>query len=154
MMRKAAMIVATCCGVGYFPFAPGTAGAAVGLIPAVLLARWPLLLAAATVALFLAGAAAGTAAEAALGRKDPPCVVVDEAVSAMITFAWVPLAPWTLAAGFVLNRILDIVKPFPADRLQALRGGWGIMMDDVVAGLYANLALRLAWALVSFQGAR
>lgn len=151
-MKKLAILAATCCGAGYAPCAPGTAGAAVGLIPVLLLSGRPLVLAAAAAALFLAGVAAGTAAEKAFGEKDPPRVVIDEAVSVMITFAWIPLTAWTLVTGFVLNRVLDIVKPFPADRIQALRGGWGIMMDDLVAGLYANLAIRLGLALLALKG--
>lgn len=153
-MKKLAMVIATCCGAGYAPFAPGTAGAIVGMIPALALSPWPLAYAAAAAALLVAGVAAGSAAESALGRKDPPCVVIDEAASVMLTFAAIPLTAWTIPAGFVLNRALDIVKPFPADRLQALRGGWGIMMDDVVAGIYANLALRIAWALLAARGAQ
>lgn len=146
-MHRLAMAVATCCGVGRCPVAPGTAGAAVGLLPAVLLAPWPILYAAATVALFFAGVAAGTAAEKALGEKDPPRVVIDEAASVMITFAFVPLTAGVLLAGFILNRALDILKPFPAGRSQALPGGWGIMVDDLFAGIYANAALQLMRAL-------
>ena len=151
-MKRLAILVATCCGAGYAPFAPGTAGAAVGLIPVLLLSGRPLGYAAATVILFFAGVAAGTAAEKAFGEKDPPRVVIDEAASVMITFAFLPLTAWALLAGFTLNRVMDIVKPFPADRLQGLRGGWGIMMDDLVAGIYANLALRLGLALLALKG--
>lgn len=146
--KRLAVLAATCGGAGYCPFAPGTAGAAVGLVPVLLLSAHPLAYAAAAVALFAAGIAASSAAEREWGRKDPPRIVIDEAASMMITFAGLPLSPWTVAAGFALNRVLDIVKPFPAGRMQDLRGGWGVMMDDAVAGLYANLLLRLALAVI------
>jgi phosphatidylglycerophosphatase A len=139
-----ARLVATGLGSGYSPVAPGTAGSLVGLA-----FYWPLSwlppawLGAAIVALFLAGVVAAQTTAREVGLHDPGIVVVDEVVGIWISLALVPLTPLTAALGFVLFRIMDIVKPQPARALERLPGGWGIMADDVMAGVYANLVLRL-----------
>lgn len=89
-----------------------------------------------------AGIWAATAAEPLLGGKDPGPVVIDEVLGMLITVAFVPVSLIGLAVGFLLFRILDIVKPYPAGRMESLSGGWGVMLDDAMAGLYGNLALR------------
>jgi phosphatidylglycerophosphatase A len=71
-------------------------------------------------------------------------VVVDEVVGMWVTLVGLPLGVFTAAAGFVLFRIMDVAKPWPARDLEGLPGGWGIMADDVAAGLYAHLLLRVA----------
>ena len=76
--------------------------------------------------------------------KDPSRVVVDEAVGFLVTVAFLPPGLATASAGFVLFRIFDIAKPPPARRLESLPGGWGVVMDDVAAGVYGNLVLQLA----------
>lgn len=136
-------VVATALGSGYSPVAPGTAGSAVGL-----LLFWPLYLlpAAAQVAavaiLFFAGVAASTRVARGVGLEDPGIVVVDEVVGMWTSLLFLPLTPLTALAGFVLFRILDVFKPYPARQLESLPGGWGIMSDDLMAGIYANLLLR------------
>lgn len=147
-MKKAAILFATCFGAGYAPLAPGTAGAAAGLLPVLILARWPWIYGIVAVFLFLAGVWASSIAEESFGQHDSPRIVIDEAVSAMVTFAGLSLTPMTLFLGFVLNRFLDIVKPFPAGSVQRVGGGWGIMLDDLVAGIYSNIILRIIWAVV------
>jgi phosphatidylglycerophosphatase A len=91
-------------------------------------------------------AAAGTwaagRAETILAKHDPGAVVVDEIAGQILTLAFVPMTPRTLLLGFVLFRALDILKPFPARRLESLPGGSGIMADDLMAGIYANLLLQ------------
>jgi phosphatidylglycerophosphatase A len=73
--------------------------------------------------------------------------VIDEVLGTLITLAFLPVSAWGYLAGFLLFRVFDIVKPWPAGRLETLRGGVGIMADDAMAGLYAWVALRmLAWA--------
>ena len=147
--REAAVWIATCGGVGYFPLAPGTAGSVVGIILVAALGRigpalgWSwVLLAAATAGIFLVGTWAAGRAEKFFGRTDPRQVVVDEVAGQLITFAARPDAPWKwLVVGFLLFRFFDIVKPFPARTAERLPGGWGIMTDDVVAGLYSLAAL-------------
>jgi len=142
-MKKLALLVASCGGMGYAPFAPGTVGAAVGLIPVFLLVRHPALYGVTVIVLFFVGVYASTIAETVLGVKDSPRIVIDEAVSTMITFAFLRLTVAGVIIGFILNRVLDILKPFPARSIQSARGGWGVMLDDVVSAVYSNLLLRL-----------
>jgi phosphatidylglycerophosphatase A len=136
--------LATGLGAGYSPVAPGTAGSAVGV-----LLFWPLAgrpaaeQAVAVAVLFLVGAAAATRVARRAGRKDPGLVVVDEVVGVWTTLAFLPLTWTTAVAGFLVFRLMDILKPYPARDLERLPGGWGIMADDLMAGVYANLLLRV-----------
>lgn len=143
-----ATLVATGLGCGYAPVAPGTAGSLLGLAmfwPLAQLRPWAQL--AALAALVLLGAATGSSVARRLAIKDPGVVVVDEVAGMWVTLLFVPLTPVNAAAGFFLFRVADVVKPFPARRLERLRGGWGIIADDLMAGVYANLALRLVLAV-------
>jgi phosphatidylglycerophosphatase A len=140
-----ASAVATGLGTGYSPIAPGTAGSLLGL-----LLFWPLRhlpapwQVGALAALFLAGTAAATRVARRMGAHDPGIVVVDEVVGMWASLLFLPFTPLTAALGFVLFRVLDVFKPYPARDLEALPGGWGIMSDDLMAGVYANLGLRVA----------
>jgi phosphatidylglycerophosphatase A len=145
-----AALVATGLGAGYAPLAPGTAGSLLGLA-----LFWPLshlgptAQLAATAALFFAGVKSSTMLAARLGRKDPGLVVVDEVAGIWITLLLLPFTPAVAALGFLAFRALDVLKPYPARQLEALPRGWGIMCDDVMAGVYANLVVRIvlrAWA--------
>jgi len=131
------------------PLAPGTWGALEGLVLVFLLHRFvpshsTLLLSVAC--LVLAGLAIWAADRVArsLRNPDPQQVVADEIVGQMTCFLWVPITTWTLVAGFVLFRVFDISKPFPAGRAEHLPGGLGIIADDLVAGFYAGVILKLA----------
>jgi len=145
----AAVWIATCGGVGYSPAAPGTAGSAVGLALAAALGQLPLArpwlsagLAAVAAGIFLLGVWAARHAERFFGRNDPREVVIDEMAGQMIPFLAWPQASWKWrVAVFVLFRIFDVLKPFPARRAERAPAGWGIMLDDVVAGLYSSAAL-------------
>lgn len=148
LLDSLAWLVATGFGSGHSPFAPGTAGSLVGVLlflPLVGLA-WPTQLAA-TVALTLVGVLAATRVARIVGRKDPGLVVVDEVAGQWVTFLALPFTPVTALAGFLLFRVMDIVKPWPARDLERLPGGLGIMADDVAAGIYAQLALRVGLAI-------
>jgi phosphatidylglycerophosphatase A len=142
-LRSARSWIAIGAGAGRAPWAPGTAGSLVGLGLA-----WLLALAGGGIAV-AAGAAALTAlglwaagdAERSFGRTDPPCVVIDEIAGQVAALAFLEPSPWGLLAAFTLFRLFDIAKPFPARRLEALPGASGIMADDLLAGLYANLVL-------------
>jgi phosphatidylglycerophosphatase A len=142
-----ALALATAGGAGYAPVAPGTFGTAVGLALWALLPPSDLLLAVVIVGVLVAGVWAGNVAERHFGESDPGPVVIDEVAGMLITL-WLNPVDWRGAlAGFVLFRITDIVKPYPANRLEQLRGGYGVMADDTMAAVYANLALRLMlWA--------
>jgi phosphatidylglycerophosphatase A len=144
--RIPALAIATALGVGYVPFAPGTFGSAAGLI------LWAVLPATATaqgiaiLVLFVAGSWSGSVAERHFGRTDPGQVVVDEVMGMLITLFMNPVG-WVGALGaFLLFRVADVVKPYPANRLERLHGGVGVMADDGMAAVYANLALRAVLA--------
>ena len=139
----AALAIATF-GVGYLPLIPGTFGSMVGVAIFLLLVYWPLQLAFIAVIVPL-GVWAASQTERLLGRKDPGKVVVDEVAGQMISL--LPLAflaadgPWLVwvIVSFNLFRLFDIFKPYPARRFEALPGGFGIMADDLVAGIYGAI---------------
>lgn len=146
ILDAGARLLATGFGSGHAPIAPGTAGSAVGL-----LMFWPLASLppaaqlAACAAVFVLGALAATRVARGMGKKDPGLVVVDEVVGMWVTLVGLPFGVVTAAAGFALFRIMDVAKPWPARDLEALSGGWGIMADDVAAGIYAHLLLRVGF---------
>ena len=148
-MTRLAVFIATVGYCGYFPFAPGTVGSAAGLLfyAAVWWTGSPIVEAGLIAALFAAGVWAGTTAERYFGGVDPGPIVVDEVVGMLITLAFIPGLGWSGAiAGFVLFRIFDVIKPYPAGRFEQLHGGLGVMADDAMAAVYANLSLRaLLW---------
>ena len=147
-MTRLAVFIATVGYCGYFPIAPGTVGSAAGLV-FYLLVWWSqsaVVEVAMIVVLFLAGVWAGTTAERYFGGIDPGPIVLDEVVGMLITLAFIPVGLSGAIAGFVLFRIFDVIKPYPAGRLEKLHGGFGVMADDAMAAIYANLALRgLLW---------
>ena len=149
-MTRLAVFVATAGYCGYFPIAPGTAGSAAGLV-VYLLVWWShsaLVEVGLIAGLFAAGVWAGTTAERYFGGIDPGPVVIDEVVGMLITLAFIPVGWSGALAGFVLFRIFDVIKPFPAGRLESLHGGLGVMADDAMAAIYANASLRLVmWLL-------
>lgn len=138
--------IATGFGSGYSPVAPGTAGTLVAIPLAAVLA--PLAVASPTLYLLTLAASIALAiwsaglAAVGFGLKDPGQIVIDEVVGLFLTMAFLP-ATWTnLAAAFLLFRLFDIVKPPPCRRAETLPGGVGIVTDDLLAGIYANLSLR------------
>lgn len=149
-MTRLGVFIATAGYCGYFPVAPGTAGSAVGLL-FYLIVWWagsPVVEVALIAALFAAGVWAATTAERYFGGIDPGQIVIDEVVGMLLTLAFIPVGLSGAIAGFVLFRIFDVIKPFPAGRLESLHGGLGVMADDAMAAVYANLSLRLAmWLL-------
>ncbi len=136
-----AVVVATWFGAGKSPKAPGTVGSAASLIlwaPMVLLETpwWARL--AVTALVFAVGTVAAAAIVRARGQEDPQLVVVDEVAGMGVTLALAAHGAWSLGLGFALFRLFDIWKPWPvrlADR--RVKGGFGVMLDDVIAGLYA-----------------
>lgn len=146
-MTSLALAVATVLGVGYAPFAPGTFGSAAGLVLWWLLPASPIVQFAAIGILFVAGSWSGTVAERHFGRTDPAPAVIDEVMGMLVTVFMNPVGWRGALAAFVLFRVADVVKPYPANRLEALHGGVGVMADDGMAAVYANLVLRVAlWA--------
>jgi phosphatidylglycerophosphatase A len=158
-----AAFLATGFGSGLSPVAPGTAGSLVGLVLAWLLHAHggilgsPVGLLMSGLAIGLLGVAVSAPVCRALSAKDPGCIVIDEISGQLIACAAIPLVPFASGAGaawpwpwlsaFVLFRLFDIWKPVPIRRIQDLPGGWGVVMDDVAAGIYAAAVLAAAgWA--------
>jgi len=143
-------MIATVGCIGYSPLAPGTMGSLAIALVFLLLPPYLTIVPQISVLVILFAAAVWSAQQmamahrqAASGKIDPQEVVIDEAMGMAITLAFVPLNLKTIALGFLLFRILDVTKPFPVRRFEKLPGGWGIVMDDVMAGVYANLSLQI-----------
>ncbi len=141
-MRWAVRLLASGGFVGHVPGAPGTAGSALALalwwvIPG--LSGLPL--AALVLILVVIGVPVSTAAEDHYGRDGRP-IVIDEIAGFFVSVLALPKT-WEIAlASFFLFRLLDVLKPFPAGRSQMLRGGWGVVADDVIVGVYTNALVR------------
>jgi phosphatidylglycerophosphatase A len=148
-MSRLAVAICSFGYVGFCPIAPGTAGSAVGLVVYLLVRRMGLSQFEIPVIalLMVLGVWLGADAERALGRVDPGPVVIDEVMGMLITLAFIPVNWLGMLLGFLTFRALDVVKPFPARRLESLPGGLGMMADDAMAAIYANLLLRLSWHL-------
>jgi phosphatidylglycerophosphatase A len=131
--------------LGYIPLASGTFGTLWGLPIFFFLSVQPfrnqliILIISIGLAVFVAGQA-----EKFWGKKDPSRVVIDEIVGYMVTVAWLPFTWTTAILGFFIFRIMDILKPYPIRKIdRSLPGGWGIVLDDVLAGIYSQFLLRL-----------
>jgi phosphatidylglycerophosphatase A len=144
VIKRFGLAVATVGGIGYAPVAPGTFGSAAGLLVWWLLPASRGIQAAAIAAIFIAGSWSGNVAERHFGRTDPGQVVIDEVMGMLITLFLNPVGWIGAFAGFLLFRVFDVIKPYPANRLEQLHGGIGVMADDAMAAVYANLVLRAA----------
>ena len=143
--EKAVLFLATGFYVGNIPPAPGTLGSLIGLALCFLLAGIQLPPAIILTVLFIGFAVwIAHAAEKTLKKKDPGCIVIDEVAGMVVTLIGLPFNLTTAVIGFIIFRILDILKPFPIRTLEKrLAGGIGIVADDVVAGIFANIILRV-----------
>ena len=144
-MTRLAVFIATVGYCGYFPIAPGTVGSAAGLVFYLLVwwAQSPVFEAGLILLLFAVGVWAGTTSERYFGGIDPGPIVLDEVVGMLITLAFIPVGIGGALIGFFLFRLFDVLKPFPAGRFEKLHGGLGVMADDAMAAIYANIVLRL-----------
>ncbi len=151
-MQFVALALATSLGVGYIPFAPGTFGSLVGLGLWALLPSDPMIQLATIVVLFVAGSWSAGVAERHFNGTDPGPVVLDEVMGMLITLWLVPVGWIGAIVGFLCFRLLDVLKPYPANRLEELHGGVGIMADDGMAAVYANLLLRACLFAAAWLG--
>jgi phosphatidylglycerophosphatase A len=144
MMRFLVLALATVGGAGFFPLASGTFASLLTLPLYYVLREQMWLYLGVTLACLAVGIWAGGRAEKYLGEKDPHAVVIDEVVGQLLAAAFLPHHIFYPVAAFFLFRLFDVWKPFPAYVSQQLPGGWGIMTDDVIAGIYANVLLQIA----------
>jgi phosphatidylglycerophosphatase A len=145
LSSRIATVIASYFYVGFIPVIPGTFGslAAFSLYFALhSLNQWRLYVLGVTL-ISIIGVWAANKVEKDSKIVDPSFVVIDEVAGQLITFFLIPLSWVYLPIGFLLFRAFDILKPFPARRAEELPGGWGIMVDDIIAGIYANLFLQL-----------
>ena len=144
-------MIASGAGSGYAPFAPGTAGTVVGIPVYLILSHlsWLLYLITVLILTFLA-CFISQEAEKVFNEKDSPRIVIDEIVGFQWTMFLVSPTVLHVLSGFILFRFFDIIKIFPAGYVQSrFPGGYGVVFDDVVAGMYGNIALLL---LIKFWG--
>jgi len=140
--EKIIKLLATGFGSGLSPFAPGTMGTLVGIpvclvcLPLTWPARFLFVIVLSTLAIYISGRA-----EMTYSKKDDQRIVIDEIVGFQVAMLPVAIIGLNICIAFVLFRIFDIWKPFPVNKLQDLPGGWGVVMDDVVAGIYAGVLM-------------
>ena len=152
LLRRIGVFIATCAYVGYAPVAPGTFGSAIGLAVfyVVRYQRSTTVEVAVIVALAAVGLWSATEAEHHFGGIDPGPVVIDEVIGMLITLAFIPVNTAGAIVAFFIFRFLDVVKPWPARRLEQLPGGFGVVLDDMMAGVYGNIVM---WGLVRLMPA-
>jgi phosphatidylglycerophosphatase A len=154
-MNFLARIISTGLGVGYSPLAPGTMGALL-----ILIVFWicpemsSLQLLLVIIGLTVIGIYTATVTEREMQSKvgqdrgrDPGIIVIDEIIGMLIALFALPKTSRFMIIAFILFRIFDIMKPYPARRMEKLPAGWGIVMDDIIAGIYANLAIQISRAI-------
>ncbi|MFA4989603.1 MAG: phosphatidylglycerophosphatase A [Candidatus Omnitrophota bacterium] len=134
---------------GYFPLIPGTAGSLAGLALYFLLKDDPLAYIFVLSVLLILGFLVSGQAEKVFGRKDPPCVVIDEVCGMLLSLLFLPYDIKLVIIAFLIFRILDTLKPYPIGSFEKLKGGFGVMSDDIIAGLYANLILQVVVSFAS-----
>ena len=143
MFKKIEKVLASGLGTGYLPIASGTWGSLLAcLIYWFFLPQTIWIYSGIILILFFGGVRMGFHLEKEWGH-DPRRIVIDEIVGIFVTFLFLQKTIPNLLIGFILFRICDITIPFPIDRSERLPGGWGVMVDDLIAGIYANLGLRL-----------
>lgn len=150
-MNLLARIISTGLGIGYFPIAPGTIGALAILIlywisPEI--SAWQLLIILSSLSAI--GIFSATITEKEMKEKlgpemgnDPSIIIIDEMIGMLIALIAIPKTTLFIIVAFILFRIFDIMKPFPVHQAEKLPSGWGIVFDDVIAGIYANILIQI-----------
>ena len=147
-----AKLVSSVFFVGYVPVVPGTFGSLLVVVLYIVIPEcfsFSSILVSSIVLFFLGVWSASRCIE--FWGNDPSKVVIDEVVGMLVTFLFVPLKFKTLWAGFFIFRAFDIIKPPPIRSLERLPRGWGIMADDVIAGVYANIVLQLTVSFIPWM---
>lgn len=142
-MKRRIKMVTSFFYLGHSPFMPGTMGSLGGLIVYFLVKNNDILYGFVILFLFFMGVIFAGEAEKIYKRKDAGMIVIDEACGMLLALFFVPINPYSIIVGFFLFRILDILKPPPARRMEKLTGSLGIMFDDIVSALYTNIILQI-----------
>jgi phosphatidylglycerophosphatase A len=148
-MIRLILLLASGLGAGFSPFAPGTAGTLVAIPIELLLSpiRSPVY-ELTLLTFFFFSSWIAERAQNHWQKKDDQRIVIDEIMGYFLTMLWIPKTLFFISVGFLLFRLLDIVKPFPCRQLEKVRGGFGVVLDDVFAGIYANIGLQLLRILI------
>ncbi len=143
--KKCVVLLATGCYAGYIPVAPGTFGTLVAVPLCYLLSVFGPFEGALFIAVFAGGSVwISGEAERVFNKKDSSLIVIDEMAGLLVTLFLIPWSTKSVVIGFLLFRLIDITKPFPIRRMESkLHGGWGVVGDDLLAGIYANAVLRV-----------
>ena len=151
-MNQLIMALATGLYVGKMKKAPGTWGSLAAFVPWFFIKDLPMsTYLGVLIAVFIIGFFVSGSAEKIIDSPDAGCIVIDEILGMFITLLAAPASPWAWILGFILFRIFDIFKPFPVSWFdQRIHGGIGIMMDDVIAGIYALISLQIIWGLGTY----
>jgi phosphatidylglycerophosphatase A len=144
ILRRFFLLLATGFGVGYSPIAPGTLGTLITIplyyfLSAIRSPLYEITL----LALIFLSIWISENAEIFFGKKDDPRIVIDEMTGFLITMLWVPKTIVSVILGFFLFRFFDIVKPPPIRLIERAKGGFGVVLDDLVAGVYSNIILQI-----------
>lgn len=150
-MKHLVLVLATGFGVGYSPVAPGTLGTLIAIPVFYFLSNitspvYEITL----IAFFFLSVWISETAEVFFDKKDDQKIVIDEIMGFLVTMLWIPRTAILILIGFFLFRFFDILKPFPIRRLEKnLKGGYGVVLDDVMAGVYANIVLQILCKITS-----
>ncbi len=131
--------------IGYLPVAPGTLGSLASLVLYYFICHDALIMAAVILIVIILGFMTAGRVEKVFGEKDPGEIVIDEFAGMLISLYRLPPTMGYVVTGFLLFRFFDIVKPKPIQSLEKLKGSLGIMSDDIIAGVYANIALQIIY---------
>ena len=143
MKDRLIKLIATFFCIGYLPFMPGTWGSLAGVLIYFFIRNNPFIYLLVLILLLVLGFYAAGKKKTLLGKKDDKRIVIDEVCGILLLYLLIPIEPAYLAAGFVLYRIFDILKPYPIKRAEGAGGSFGIMIDDIIAALYSFVAITL-----------
>jgi phosphatidylglycerophosphatase A len=149
-VKQLILFWATGFGVGYSPLAPGTLGTLIAIPVYYFLTNIPSPIYEITlIGFFFLSVWISENAEMFFGRRDDPRIVIDEVMGFLITMLWLPKTLLFIIVGFILFRFFDILKPFPIRRVdKRLKGGFGVVLDDVIAGVYSNIILHFFYTII------
>ena len=148
MNDRIARFCATFFHIGDIPLAPGSLASAAALVVAYFVHPWAWLYILVGILFTVIGFMTAGQVEKLSGKKDPGCIVIDEAAGIMISFLFLPMTWPVMITGFFLFRAFDMFKIFPANKFEDMGGAHGIMLDDIMAGIYTNIVLQVAVRII------
>lgn len=144
-------IITTFFFIGYIPVISGTFASLIAAAIYFALKAYPSGLILVSLTVFTLGFLFCGRAEKALGKHDPSCIVIDEVSGMLLSLVFLPYSWGMVLAAFILFRALDIFKPFPISKFQKMNGSLGVMGDDILAGIFTNIILQIAFRFISFR---